>query len=668
MVGVKLEAVAHLDFETYSELNIKEVGGFRYAEDSSTEILIMAFALGKGPIVVVDMTKKWDKCLSKLEPLFNHIHKGGFVAAHNAHFERSIWEKTKQGKRFPVRPRPRQWDCTAARARMLAIPGSLEGAADAVGLNINKDKRGQALINKFSKPQIRRSKGVVISSHRITSKDDPEDFKAFMEYCARDVAVERELDLILPLLSEKEAKAFEVDYEINDRGMPVNLEAARIAEAWIEEYSEKLVKRAEEISGYRPSQVQKTREWLETRGVRLPNLQYDTVSKVLRDGKAPSDVNEFLESRIELSRAGTKKLKALQATASPDGRIRGGFLFSAASTRRWSSTGMQMHNLQKPEGGTDPELVFECLDSDPRLLEHFFVRPLTALAQSVRGFLQAPGTFGEKVMHVSDYSSVEPRGLAWMAGEEWMLEAYRNKEDLYRITAGRVYGKNPDKLAKEGPERFMGKQLVLGCGYGMGPPRFVETVARFGMQISLESSQEAVMGYRHSVPRILKFWKDMERGCIQATREWRDIRIGKVRFRPEVYGKNFEVLHVDMPSGSISYPWPSVGEQEWYGRMKPRFEFYKPLGSSFIHTDTFGGSIVENIIQALCRDILRDGLIAASEAGLKVVGHVHDEGISLGEDKKEELEFLSHCLSQSSPWAEGFPIEMEGYSSPVYKK
>lgn len=655
---------AHVDFETYSEVDLKASGAFRYAEDPSTEPLIMAYSIGDRPALGVDLTQDWEMVVRLLSPLFDYIDRGGVLIAHNAQFERLIWEKTAVGRRFPIRPKPEAWDCTAARARMLAIPGSLDGAANALGINIRKDPRGKALIDMFSKPQKKRSKGNV-TTWRIRPEDNPDAFEEFIQYCEQDVEVEKKLDKVLPPLNEVEAEAFRLDYRINDRGMPVNMELVDRAADFVETYSERLMKKAVDISGYRPTQREKTMEFLKSRGYNVPNLQAQTVETLAKKKGLPKDLVELLDLRIELSRAGTKKLRAIKDTVSPDGRIRGGFLFSAASTRRWSSTGVQMHNLQKPEGETNPEAVLRLLAADPMLLLDLFDRPLTALAQSIRGFFEAQNG---QVLHIADFASVEPRGLAWMADEDWILEAYRKHQDLYRITAGKVYGKDPERLTKDGPERFMGKQLVLGCGYGMGPPRFVETVAKFGRIITEEESRKAVYGYRDSVPMITKFWRTIESACIKATREWKTLRVGKLQFRPVTLSNGFRVLFVDMPSGTIAYPKPSVGQEMWAGMPRSKFEFWTPLGQHWVKTDTFGGSLTENVIQALCRDVLRDGLLAADKAGFSVIGHVHDEGIAEGQDNQKDLEEFQRYLSNSSPWAKGFPLETEAFNARRYRK
>lgn len=637
-----------IDFETYSAVDLRVSGAFRYAEDPSTEALILAFSDGSFDPVAVDLTRP--DAFEKLTPLFDAVERGETVSAHNVQFERLIWTKVCK---FPVTPRPHQWDCTAARARMIALPGSLEGAAGALGLEFRKDPRGLELINLFSKPDR--------NGRRRLPADYPAEFKAFMEYCRQDVRVEMALDRVLPPLPPVEKEAFLLDYKINDRGLPVNMDLVKKAAAFVDEYSAELLRRAEEIAGCRPSQREKTLDYLRSRGFDLPNLQAATVEALAAQPGVPQDIVELIEYRIELSRAGTKKLKAIQNTVSADGRIRGGFLFSAASTRRWSSTGVQLHNLQKPSGETNPEVALSLLEDDPNDLRIMFSRPLSVIAESIRGFFESPEYF-----LIADYSSVEPRGLAWMVNEEWLLDAYRKKQDVYKVMAGRLYGIPPSQVNDS--QRFMGKQLVLGCGYGMGAPRFRETVAKFGRQLTEEEAQEAVQGYRQSVPQITKFWRDIERACIRAVRDWRTIHLGRLVIRPDTLANGFRILFIDMPSGSIAYPNPSLGSEEWNGQIRDTFEFYTPLGSGWVKTDTFGGSLTENIIQALTRDILRDGMIAADKAGFKIVGHVHDEVIAEGDNNPDDLRELERILCESSPWAEGLPLASEGYIAKRYRK
>lgn len=651
----------HIDFETYSEIDLPAAGTFRYAEDPSTEALLLSFCgPGHPRPVIVDLTVPG--FLKKLEPLFQAIKRGVRLCAHHATFERLIWTLVCQ---FPITPKPEQWDCTAARARAIAIPGSLDGAASALGLNVRKDSKGVALIQKFCKPQTDRK---TKERFRIYPKDDPEAWAAFKEYCIQDVMVERELDHILPPLSDIERRTYELDFKINQRGMPVNMELVRKAKQYVEEYVLEMSEWTERIMGCRPTQRDKTLAYFASRGYKLPNLQAATVEKLAEKKGLPPDLKRLLDCRIELSRAGVKKFNAIETCVSLDGRIRGGFMYSAASTKRWSSTGVQMHNLQKPEGEeeggeTNVAVCLSLIENDPEDLSIIFDRPLSVISQSIRGFFQSDRNF-----IVADYKSVEPRGLAWYAGEQWILDAYMRGEDLYKVTAARVYDldiKDIDDFL-----RFMGKQLFLGAGYGMGPPRFQQTCSKFGKHIDLDSSINAIYGYRASVPNIMSFHKNLEKAIIRCFNRGHPVELGdKFVFRPETLSNGFEVVFVDMPSGTIAYPKPFLTTEEWNGEEHYVFNFYTPVnGHGFIKTDTFGGSLAENVTQAGTRDILRDGMLACDDAGFEVCGHCHDEAIAEGEGTEEEIKEFSHLLCHSSTWAKRFPIDASTYISKLYKK
>jgi len=643
-----MDKTIDLDFETYSECDIQVAGSFRYSEDPTTEILIVGYSINGSDPIGVDVTDPGS--LDKLAPLFDAVAKGYRVVAHNATFERNIWEKVS---RFPVTPRPDQWDCTAARARFLSLPGSLDGAAAALKLEARKDSRGMDLINLFSKPG---KKG------RVFPRDNPTAFREFIDYCRQDVRVEMQLDDLLPPLPAIERKAFLVDYKINETGIPVNVTAMEHAIDFVAEVSETLTKRASEIAGCRPTQRVKTMDFLESRGFKLPNLQASTVEALAQTPDLPADIHELLHSRVEVSRAGTKKLISIRDRISQDGRVRGAFLFSAASTRRWSSRGVQLHNLQKPRKGLNADRVVDLMEGGKfaEMME-YSKTPLTDIAQSIRFFFETRQTFG-----VVDYASVEPRGEAWLAGEQWILDAYHAGQDLYKLMASRVFSIPVESVNPD--QRFLGKQLVLGAGYGMGPDRFVGSCSDAGAEVSLSQAKKAIYGYRESVPAIAKFWRESEACSIKAVKYWVNVKYEKLTFRPVVLKNGMKFLFVDMPSGTLAYANPHIGKETWNGQTRDTFRFYTTLGSSFISTDCFGGLLVENYTQALTRDILRDGLIALDDAGFKIPGHVHDEAIVEGDLTESDLEQQADLMCKSSPWATGFPIKSEGFLSKRYRK
>jgi DNA polymerase len=638
----------HIDFETASDVDLLVSGAFRYAEDPSTHPLIIAWChKGMRDPIAVDLSVSPSEFLPKLKPLFLLLAEDNvIVCAHNRAFERVIIDKACPW--WPEYAKPRLWSCTAARARLLALPGSLAGVGSVLGIKQKKDDRGKFLIDTFCKKK------------RVSPRDAPRLFQEFIEYCKQDVRAEMELDGILPEMPAVEARAFELDYIINDRGMPVDIELVEKARKFISRHSAQLTLTGIELSGYRPTQRARTLEWLEEQGLMLPNLQAETVEKAIKIPGLDQNVMDFLESRIELSRAGTKKLNTIAAMTSPDGRLRGAYLFSAATTRRWSSGGAQLHNLQKPDEGLNVNLILDLIAKGKAdFLNQIISRPLSGIAQSIRGFFAS-----DQGLLVGDYSSVEPRRLAQAAGEKWMIEAFLRGEDLYKIMAGKIFGVDPSTITKESMERFLGKQTVLGCGYGMGPPRFVGSCAQWGVDVPITLAETAVNGYRDKAPMIKRFWKGVENAAIAAVRdgdvyEYRDYTFEMVELR-----NGFPLLKVETPRGALYYPEPYLEQDEWYGTLKDRLCFKTSKGgTSWYETDTYGGSVTENLIQGDCRDVLRDGLLAANDMGHYVVGHVHDEGIAEGrpQDLPDFLEALA------SPDVD-FPLKAEGYAARRYKK
>lgn len=650
----------HLDFETYSEADITVVGAFRYAEDPSTEILIVGFALvDGGPVTTVDMFQ--DNATELLEPLFQTIRDGVIISAHNSQFERVIWEKVGVPRHgFPVTPKSSQWDCTAARAATISIPRSLDGASTALRLRSTKDPLGMALINKFSKPG---KKGI-----RTWPWDDPIDWQKFIDYCAQDVVVEMALDRILPPLSPYERRIFALDYRINDRGIPIDVELIKQTLAFIEKRSEELVEKAIALTGLRPTQRDKLLGWLQDQGVDLNNLQAAEVERVSEDPDLDPSIRALLKSRIELARAGTKKLKTMLDCVSEDGRVRGAFWYHSATTGRWGSGGVQFHNLSKPDGSmleiTTPEEVLELLSLDG--LDLFFDQPLSLIAKSVRGFIRAPAG---KEFVIADYAAIEARGLAWISDETWLLDDFRNSVDAYKTMAGKIYGVPYDKI--DGALRFFGKQVILGAGYGMGAPRFQGQCAQYGKEIGLPDAKKIIKTYRESVPNIKKFWKTIElaaRKCILSGKSVSFAR-RRLKFTLEKLDNGFEILFLALPSGRrLAYPEPRVEMKEKWGKMMPTIIFKTYYRGMWVDEETYGGKLTENAVQAISRDALADGMLNAELAGYPVFLHVHDETGSEVKPGSVTVSAYEQLICEVRPWAKDFPLTAEGMAVTEYRK
>jgi DNA polymerase bacteriophage-type len=647
----------HLDFESRSRVDLISVGAYRYAEDDSTEALIAGFSIGKSEVVGVDLTRRKEH--RKLEPLFNAIEAGEKIVSHNAGFERNIWEKVCRKRWNWPKVKSSQWVCTSARSRALSLPGGLDMVAKVLGLGETKDPIGGKLISKFCKPQR--------DGRFIQPSEDPQDFKKFIRYCKQDVVVEREIDRLVPQLTDFEQKLFALDYKINNAGIPVDVELIHKAIEFIKEYSHKLEKYATKKMGCRPSQRDKCLHWLREQGYEFPNLQAATVEAIIADPGTTGMVRRLLESRIELSKAGTKKLTTMLNCVSKDGRIRGAFWFLAASTGRWGSNGVQFHNLAKPDKNYPQNEVLEFLELDG--LDLIYDRPLSALASSIRGFLKSPEG---RAFLIADYNAIEARGLAWTANERWLLQLFLDGGDPYTRMASKIYKKPEDQIDKESIERFLGKQTILGGGYGMGAPKFQATCARFGQPVSDRDARKAIRGYRKEVPRIVDSWYETERAALRAVISGDKVPFckGKLSFEVGELRNGFELLYINLPSGRrIAYPKPRIEHVKKWGKVRPTLVFKTWFRGSWRDEETYGGKEVENYIQALCRDVTGEGMVAVDREGFQIILHVHDEiGSEIDDDDPIEVPEYERMVCQVRPWAKGLPLKAGGKKLYRYEK
>lgn len=648
----------HLDFEVKSEIDLLTTGAFRYSEDSSTVPIIAGYSLGRrSEVIGVDLTRSKEH--QKLEPLFNAINQGAKIVAHNSPFERNIWEKQCVPRWGWPKIKSSQWVCTSARARALSLPGGLDMAAKVLGLGETKDPEGGKLIQKFCKPQ-RNGKW-------IQPSDEPDAWKRFIRYCKQDVVVEREIDRLLPQLTDFEQSMFSLDYKINNQGIPVDVDLIHKAIEFIEEYSHKLEKYATKKMGCRPSQRDKCLAWLADQGYDFPNLQAATVESFIADRGTSRTVRRLLESRIELSKAGTKKLKTMLQCVSLDGRIRGAFWYMAATTGRWGSNGVQFHNLAKPDKKYPQSEVLQLLEQDG--LDLMFDRPLAAIAASIRGFLKAPEG---KVFMIADYNAIEARGLAWTANERWLLQLFRDGGDPYTRMASKIYKKPEAEIDKESVERFLGKQTILGGGYGMGAPKFQATCARFGQPVSNRDAKRAIRGYRKEVPRITGSWHSTEVAALRAvmTGEVQSFCGDKLSFETGELKNGFELLYINLPSGRrIAYPKPRIEHIKKWGKVRPTLVFKTWFRGSWRDEETYGGKEVENYIQAICRDAMAEGMVAVDREGLPIILHVHDEiGSEIDDDDSITVEEYERMVCQIRPWAKTLPLKAGGKKVYRYEK
>lgn len=596
--------VLWLDLETYASVNVKEVGVYRYTQDPGFEILMCAWTTdGETYSIAVGEDE-----IAKIPGLFTDT-----IVAHNAGFER-ICLSTLEGKGYHD---PERYIDTAAIAAANGLPRSLDKLAKALGVD-PKDSAGTRLINTFSKPN--RGK-------RIMPEDKPEAWEEFKAYCIQDVRTLFQCDQVLPdLRTEVERKLFYVDQRINDHGIRIDADLAALA---VEQANVNTARQREEITlltgVVNPGSVQQLLAWFEEDGCPLPDLTKETVQEYLGIVEDPIQ-RRVLELRQDLALAANKKYVSALASVCADGRIRGTLLYHGAHTGRWSGKGVQLQNLPAAsftdaEGEWDGAAEQAALD---RLFsgEHVDAHTLKKL---VRPMFVGPFT-------VADYSAIEARVLAWLAGEAWALRAFREGRDLYVETAKRL-----------GPQytRKHGKVAVLALGYQGA----VNSLRVMGAEGTDQELVTLVKAWRKANKNIVRFWYGMEDVFWDGGRLGRYIRI-------EQDGQD---RHLILPSRRrLIY---RAVRRSRDGKLS----FHDPRG---FRQDTYGGRLTENVTQAVARDLLAEALIRLDEAGIQVVAHVHDEIVA----ETEDSELVVKLMTESPRWATGLPIRAEGFVTERYRK
>lgn len=650
----------HLDFETFSLLSVKIVGAYRYAEDPSTEVLICCYAFDNGPV------KVWLPWREKQCPadLVHAVRREGvFICAHNAQFERAIWQAILVKRHGAPPTRPRQFICTAVRAAQAGLPRNLDGATMAIDAPHKKNPDGGRIIKMFCGP---RKPTKANPATRIRPLDNREDFKLFIGYCKDDVEAERDLDHVLPPLTPNQQRLFALDMIVNERGLPFDIDLVKRSIPIVEDLGRWAHTRCMELAdGIKPTQVAKLRAWMMNEGVELPNLKAETLDPVILHPDTPDNIREVLEIRLEAGIVSTKKFYSMLRVCSPlDGRARGTIMFYGAHTGRWSGKLIQPHNFKR--GTLKPhqqQLVFDMLEyGDADLLLRLYPDPLRTVSMVLRGFMRAPDG---RTFRVVDFTAIEARVLAWLAGEQWLIDAFNRGLDVYILMAAKLYKVDPSTIDKGSERRRIAKNLTLGCGYQLGGPKFVEYCARAGAFVTEEEAIAAVRTYRTENKMIVRSWAAVENAAILAVQSGKLVRWRSLGF--EVQGKWLTIL---LPSGRrLYYLYPKVGVVEAYGKPKLQLSFREEFRGSMYRVSTYGGRLVENIVQAIAADLMGNGMEQAELHGYEVDGTVHDEAITEGDiGGRGSIKDLEHVVCKLPDWARGIPMGAEGFEAVRYRK
>ena len=642
--------VLHLDIETYSSAPLPKCGVYRYCDAPDFEILLLSYAFDDAPVVTVDMA-----CGETLPDAFLHALEDANVLkiAHNAAFERVCFSKHLGHWLDPA-----QWRCTMVMAWYQTLPGKLADVAVALNVTEKKMEEGKDLIRYFSMPcKATKTNG---GRTRNLPRHAPEKWATYKAYNAQDVETERAVykALLHHALPEHEWALYALDQRINDRGVRVDRLLVKNAMAVDLAFSQQAFQRAQELTGLEnPGSVSQLKAWLADMDMPMESLSKRIVQE--KAAGAEGIVKELLELRLELSKTSVKKYESMARCICKDGRVHGLLQFGGASrTFRWAGRLVQAQNLPQnhlPDLNLARDIV---RSGDEEQLELLFGSVPNTLSELIRtAFIPRDGCR----FIVADFSAIEARVLAWLAGEEWVLEEFRGKGKIYEATASRMFHIPQETIVKGHPNyeyRQKGKQATLSCGYGGG----VGALKAMGAKMPEEEMQPLVDAWRAANPHIVRFWNALGNAVSEVIEKHNSVRVGKV----VVYRKEGHLL-IRLPGGrDLCYLSPRFVTNRFGSRGIGYLA--ASAGGKMELQETFGGKIAENCTQAIARDLLAHAMLNLEAAGYPIVFHVHDEAVMevpIGQGSVEEA-----CRVMAIPpdWARDLPLRADGDEMTYYKK
>ncbi|WP_124054633.1 DNA polymerase [Arcanobacterium ihumii] len=648
------------DIETFSPVQLAKTGVYPYAEHPDFDLLLFGYSVDGGPVEVVDLASGEtlpDEVLAAL------VDPSVVKWAHNAAFERvclSAWLRTHHpellGDGFLD---PRQWRCTMIWSAYLGLPMSLDAVATVLKLDVQKDSAGRKLIKQFCTPA---TPSVLNGGKRRNPPSaDPTGWARFIDYNRRDVEVEQAIHDRLACFPMPEAEwdTYALDQRINDAGILLDHTLVDNAVAVDEHHRNATLARAQKLTGLdNPNSPIQLKQWLVTRGCELESLAKAEVDAAL--DTATGAVKEVLELRGDLAKSSVKKYQAMQNVAGADGRARGLIQFyGAGRTGRFAGRLVQVQNLPRNYlTDLDPARTL-VRTGNLDALELLYESVPDTLSQLIRtAFIPSPG----HRFIVADFSAIEARVIAWLAGETTTLAAFHEGKDLYCETASRMFGVPVEKHGVNGELRQKGKIAVLACGYG-GSVGALKAMGALTMGLTEHELKPIVDAWRQANPHIVGLWADVEEAAIAAISSRQPIRLRNLRFNVEA-----GILFIELPSGRrLAYVQPRLGENRWGGTSITYTG--TTTARRWGQLETYGGKLVENIVQAIARDLLVTGMHAVAKTGHRIVMHVHDE-IVIDEPENSGFTVTDACelMSTLPAWAEGLPLDADGYECNYYRK
>ena len=656
-----MHRVMGVDIETYSSVDLAGSGVYAYTEAPDFDILLIGYKFDdEAEVHVIDtlaVDRDFDPELYEFREALTDpdIIKTAF----NANFERTCLAKWT-GAAMP----PEEWRCTMIKALTLGLPGNLADVGIAMGLPEEKlkDPQGKALIQFFSKPcKPTRTNG---QRTRNLPAHDPAKWKLFIEYNRQDVVTEQEIlrQLDIYKTPESEQQLWALDQHMNDNGVKLDIPMVEKIVEYDTQRRQELQEEAKVLTGLaNPNSLAQLKKWLSKQGVTMTSVTKDTIAATLQTD-IPDSVRRMLEIRTALGKTSVAKYSTMLTAVCQDHRLRGILQFYGANrSGRWAGRLVQTHNLAK-NSLPDLDLARELAAAgDFDTLATLFGETAFVFSELIRtAFIPSDGCR----FVVSDFAAIEARVLAWIAGEEWTLEAFRQGKDIYCETASMMYRVPVEKHGQNSHLRQKGKVAVLACGYqgGVGAMKRMDK----GGSIPEDELQSVVDQWREANPKVVKLWRTCELAAKTAIQEHRTVRLA--------HGIAFSYINrnlfIKLPSGRKLCYWDTRLKQDDYtGRLSITYMGVNQETKQWGETETYGGKLVENIVQATARDCLAVAMTRVSTLGYKIVMHVHDEMIvDVPNTDTEAPGRINAIMAQPIDWAEGLPLKGDTYETPFYKK
>jgi DNA polymerase len=631
-----------IDFETRSAVDLRKTGVYKYASDPSTDIWCMAY---KAPWS--DDVQVWlpgDEMDVSLE---DWIVEGGLLSAWNANFERTIWNEIMVGRYQWPRTGIKQWRCTMAQASAMGLPRALGQAASVLGVEEQKDKAGAALMLRMARPRKVNADG----SYTWWNTKDKID--TLVAYCIQDVKTELSVAATLNDMPDSERRLYQLDQRINDRGVKVDLDLIERVSKLANSASENIdaeIKRLTNGQVKAATNAMDLTAWLRGYGLKVNSVDKQTVTRMLGMEKLHPIIKQVLRLRQDGAKSSTAKYEAMVNAANADDRMRGLLMYHGAATGRWSGRLVQPQNFPRPQKKqAELDEIIAKLKADEDVSEY---GAGTVLASDLlRSMLIADD--GHRLMF-ADYSAIEARVLAWIAGQTDLVETFRNGGDVYKEMASAIYNVNVESVTDG--QRQVGKMAILGCGYGMGGKRFAEQCATMGINVDEDEAKRIVSVYREKNNRIAQYWRDSENDFVEMVKGAG--RVGSVE--------------LPLPSGrSLTYHNPRIIQRETpWGAMRDtaQVDTLNSVTRQWVSQIIWGGLLTENVVQATARDLMATAMMALELKGYNVILSVHDEIICEVTDDFGSLEEMIEIMTRCPSWADGCPVNAEGKEGKRYRK